>query len=62
MVGDNRYGRDEASLFGGWRPLPRERPFLHARQLAFVHPRHGALVTFDSPLPADLVEVLAGFR
>ena len=30
--------------------------------LAFDHPRQGALVTFTSPLPADLVEVLAGFR
>jgi 23S rRNA pseudouridine1911/1915/1917 synthase len=62
VLGDDRYGRDEASRFGGWRPLPRDRPFLHARQLVFVHPRSGEPVTFDSPLPADLVEVLAGFR
>jgi 23S rRNA pseudouridine1911/1915/1917 synthase len=61
VVGDDRYGRDAVRQFGGWRP-PAGRPFLHARQLAFIHPRSAELVTFEVPLPADLAEVLAGFR
>jgi 23S rRNA pseudouridine1911/1915/1917 synthase len=30
------------------------RPFLHAAELAFVHPATGERVTFHSPLAADL--------
>jgi 23S rRNA pseudouridine1911/1915/1917 synthase len=52
VVGDPRYG--------GARPsLPVARQFLHAEHLAFRHPRHGGSMAFDSPLPADLVEVLS---
>ena len=53
VVGDARYG--------GERPaLPVGRPFLHAERLAFVHPRTGELVVFESALPADLEGVLRG--
>jgi 23S rRNA pseudouridine1911/1915/1917 synthase len=51
VVGDPRYG--------GARPaVPVGRQFLHAEHLAFRHPDHGGAMAFDSPLPADLVEVL----
>jgi 23S rRNA pseudouridine1911/1915/1917 synthase len=53
VVGDGRYGGDRQSL-----PLPR--PFLHAEQLGFEHPITGEALTFTSPLPDDLAQVLAG--
>ena len=51
VVGDARYG--------GARPaLALDRPFLHARRLAFDHPGSGERVSFDSPLPRDLQSFL----
>lgn len=55
VVGDPIYGGRRASF-------PVDRPFLHARHLAFVHPRSGERVSFDSPLPGDLTEVLDRLR
>ncbi len=46
------------TVYGGRRPtLGLTRPFLHAAELAFDHPATGERVTFESPLPADLVEL-----
>jgi len=39
-----------------------ERPALHAAQLAFSHPATGSRLTFESPLPGDLVRVLDALR
>ncbi len=53
VVGDARYG-------GKHQPLAdMPRFFLHAANLAFVHPTTGERLTFTSPLPADLEAVLA---
>jgi 23S rRNA pseudouridine1911/1915/1917 synthase len=52
VVGDARYG-------GARQSLPLARPFLHAEHLALDHPVSGAPLSFESPLPADLAEVLA---
>jgi len=62
VVGDARYGGS------GWRGVPDPirrralkglgRPALHARRLSFVHPRTGERMTFESPLPPDLKELL----
>ncbi|GMU79218.1 MAG: pseudouridine synthase [Acidimicrobiia bacterium] len=55
VVGDGTYG--------GHRPtLAVDRPFLHARHLAFTHPRTGAPLAFDEPLPPDLEAVLGHLR
>jgi 23S rRNA pseudouridine1911/1915/1917 synthase len=53
VVGDDRYR-------GGRKGLPArlDRPFLHARELAFDHPGTGARVTFSSPLPPELESLL----
>jgi 23S rRNA pseudouridine1911/1915/1917 synthase len=51
VVGDARYGGDRPAL-----PVPR--PCLHAARLGFRHPSTGEPMAFDSPLPADLEEVL----
>jgi 23S rRNA pseudouridine1911/1915/1917 synthase len=38
------------------------RQALHAWRLAFVHPRSGAPLSFEAPLPADLRALLEGLR
>lgn len=51
LVGDTTYG--------GRRPvLGLTRPFLHAAELTFEHPATGETVAFESPLPADLTDLL----
>lgn len=52
VVGDHRYGGARSALVVG-------RPFLHATHLGFTHPATGAPLAFESPLPPDLVAVLA---
>jgi 23S rRNA pseudouridine1911/1915/1917 synthase len=51
LVGDGAYRGIRDSL-------PLQRPFLHARVLGFDHPATGERVTFEEPLPPDLVAVL----
>lgn len=51
VVGDGTYGGQRA----GW---PADRPFLHAAGLRFRHPATGDEMSFESPLPADLRELL----
>lgn len=55
VVGDDRYG-------GPDRRPHTSRPFLHARELSFVHPGSSEQVSFTSPLPDDLASVLAALR
>ena len=56
------YGRVPAKL----RRLLAEHGFarqaLHAAVLGFVHPVSGAALRFDSPLPADMAELLVDLR
>ncbi|MFZ9967326.1 MAG: 23S rRNA pseudouridine(1911/1915/1917) synthase RluD [Steroidobacteraceae bacterium] len=62
-------------LYGGRLALPRgaspsltealrgfRRQALHAARLAFVHPGTGQAMSFESPLPADLLALLAALR
>lgn len=51
LVGDRSYG-DRQNTLG------LTRPFLHAAELAFVHPGTGRRATFTSALPADLTTLL----
>jgi 23S rRNA pseudouridine1911/1915/1917 synthase len=55
VVGDPVYGR---------KSEPREFPriFLHAHTLSFLHPGTEERLTFASPLPADLEEVISRER
>ncbi len=55
VVGDARYGGDRQSLAA-------PRPWLHAEHVGLDHPVTGEPLAFDSPLPADLVAVLATLR
>lgn len=50
VAGDAVYGASTALA----RELGLERPALHATRLGFAHPRTGAEIVVDEPLPADL--------
>jgi 23S rRNA pseudouridine1911/1915/1917 synthase len=52
VVGDGPYGGIRSGVAS-------PRPFLHAAELAFVHPGSGETLTFNSELPHDLRAVLA---
>ncbi|MDA8062936.1 MAG: RluA family pseudouridine synthase [Actinomycetota bacterium] len=56
VVGDGRYGGRRSSAVGAL--LPPDRPWLHARALAFAHPVSGRRIELSSPVPADLDAVL----
>ena len=43
-------------------PVLAPRQMLHARRLGFPHPATGAPVRAESPIPADLLDVLARLR
>ena len=60
IVGDPVYGGVRRLMPAHLRAVQRlERPFLHARYLAFVHPGEpGRRLEFTAPLPADLQSVL----
>lgn len=51
VVGDARYGGTRGAVHS-------PRPWLHAFSLAFVHPRTGEELHFESPVPEDLQAVL----
>jgi 23S rRNA pseudouridine1911/1915/1917 synthase len=52
LVGDLLYGNDRRLS------LPVKRQFLHAACLRCRHPKSGAAMSWESPLPEDLREVL----
>jgi len=56
VLGDGVYGRPGARVPGAPRQM------LHARTLAFSHPRTAAAVRVESPLPSDFREVLKRLR
>jgi 23S rRNA pseudouridine1911/1915/1917 synthase len=70
IVGDKLYRASEQAFMdycdGGLTPellalfdgLPRHA--LHAARLTFPHPKTGALITVESPLPADLRDYMQG--
>jgi 23S rRNA pseudouridine1911/1915/1917 synthase len=55
VVGDIVYGRRRSRL-------PVARQFLHAWKLGFKHPTAGQRMDLESPLPADLSEILDSLR
>jgi 23S rRNA pseudouridine1911/1915/1917 synthase len=58
LVGEKVYVRE----FERRARIDAPRPMLHAAELGFVHPRTGALVHFEEPLPRDFEDVLAKLR
>ncbi|MEO7741348.1 MAG: RluA family pseudouridine synthase [Usitatibacter sp.] len=47
------------AVYAGRGPRLIDRQALHAWKLGFIHPRSGAVVRFESPLPADLLALFA---
>ena len=59
IVGDPLYGGVHRRVPGDLRAVTHlTRPFLHAARLAFTHPTENRRMEFESPLPADLQQVL----
>ena len=53
IVGDRRYGRTSPHI---------GRTALHAMRLAFIHPATGRRMSFESPLPADIRDLIRVLR
>ncbi len=56
LVGDRDYGASSRRLPRGLAEFPR--PALHARALTLDHPVTGQPVTWEAPVPADMLELL----
>ena len=39
-----------------------KRQALHAEKLSFVHPVSGETLSFESPLPQDMIDLMASLR
>lgn len=62
IFGDAVYARTQTRRLSEATGIVPGRQMLHARRLAFRHPRSGRFVEFDAPLPEDFRTVLAGLR
>lgn len=62
VLGDQMYGRPPRARLLRELGAQLGRQALHARRLAFVHPRTGAPMQFESPVPADFAAALAALR
>ena len=58
LVGEQRYVFGPEEL----RPIDFWRQALHARRLAFAHPRDGRPLQLESPLPRDMEDLIAQLR
>jgi 23S rRNA pseudouridine1911/1915/1917 synthase len=56
LVGDPVYGRRTTRGPAALQAFPRQA--LHATELALVHPVSGATLTWSSPMPADMAELI----
>lgn len=62
VFGDEVYGKAASKRLTELTGITAGRQMLHARRLAFRHPRNGRFCEFDAPLPPDFRDVLAGLR
>ena len=62
LVGDETYGAKPNIRFLELTGYTAPRVLLHARKLAFVHPRTGKRLEFEAPLPADFKQALKFLR
>jgi 23S rRNA pseudouridine1911/1915/1917 synthase len=67
LLGDRVYGASFKSSLSTLSEAARDavntlnRQALHAGKLGFEHPRTGKALSFESPLPADMMQLLAAF-
>ena len=67
IAGDRLYGapqemRAARGKHGDTTPISLSRNFLHAAELELSHPRTGARLSFQSPLPTELLALLAAIE
>ena len=62
LVGDSTYGSRQNRRLAELAGYRAPRQMLHACRLAFVHPRSGKPLRFESPRPADFLDALAALR
>ena len=55
LIGERQYGEGLSKRTGP----THSRQALHAHRLSFAHPIDGRSLTFEAPLPQDLVELIA---
>jgi 23S rRNA pseudouridine1911/1915/1917 synthase len=67
LIGDRRYGSRprpppgaSSELVKALESFPRQA--LHARRLMFTHPVSGDVLVFESPVPADLIALMASLE
>jgi len=53
LVGDETYGNRQNRKLAELTGFEAPRVMLHARELVFLHPRTGAEMSFEAPLPED---------
>lgn len=59
LIGDPVYGREKKGFKTILETLGFKRQALHAKRLGFIHPVTEKPLHFDSPLPADMQELLS---
>ena len=62
LVGDATYGNRQNQRLADLTGYAARRQMLHARRLAFIHPRTAKRLGFDAPPPEDFVDALAALR
>jgi 23S rRNA pseudouridine1911/1915/1917 synthase len=62
LVGDATYGNKQNYHLREATGFSAARQMLHARHLAFIHPRTGKRVSFNAPLPADFMDAVEALR
>ncbi len=62
LVGDNTYGKRHNVRLRELTNYTAPRQMLHARKLAFKHPRTGKPVKFEAPWPEDFAAAVKAFR
>ncbi|MDO9362258.1 MAG: RluA family pseudouridine synthase, partial [Sphingopyxis sp.] len=62
LVGDPVYGRARKPLSDVLKARNFVRQALHAAHLGFIHPMTGDSIALDSPIPADMRELINELR
>jgi 23S rRNA pseudouridine1911/1915/1917 synthase len=59
LIGDPVYGRAKKGFKSILETMGFKRQALHAKTLGFIHPVDGVALSFESPVPADMQELLS---
>lgn len=62
VLGDRLYGGKTSIELKGGQRLQVPRQMLHAHRLKLIHPATGNEMVFESPLPADMEEIISRLR